>query len=203
MPVKSREASVILWRRITGKYCCISGEKLFLYERRIVLPYQKFCLQDLPDKMNIKSFLNQNKTNRGIMQALISLFSYAQSPGSSLYCSPWLWWPSRWSEGSMHTLAHPPAILFLSIRFGSCSSQQDMGNVHIFALIMSRWLCQNAIEPSDLLNTLNFCHILKINCNVPLQICLFHSLGSQLRQSNHLFLLSLSFLDSQTMWFAH
>ena len=37
-------------------------------------------------------------------------------------------------------------------------------------------------------------HVLKVNDNVPLQICLFHSLGSQPRQSNHLFLLSFPLL---------
>lgn len=197
------EKSVILWGGITEKYCCIGGKKLVSYERTIVLTYQKFCLQDLPDKINIKSLLNLNK--RGITQAFLSLLSCPQSPGSSLHSSPWLRWPSGWSEGSVHMLACSPAILFLSTLFRTCSSQKGMGKGHILCVhfLMPRGLCQNAVESSDLLNTLNFCHVLKVNVNDPLQICLFHSLGSHQRQSNHLLLLSLSFLDSQTIWFTH
>lgn len=64
MPVKGREVSVPLWREMTGKYCCISGEELFSYERTIVLPYQKLCLQDFSGQMNIKNILKLNKTNK-------------------------------------------------------------------------------------------------------------------------------------------
>lgn len=129
-------------------HCCISGEKMFSYEIMIVLPYQELCLQDLRDKMNTESNLNLNETNRGVRWALLSLLSYAWSSGSLLYFSLWFWWPARSSECSSHVLVCPLAILFLSIG-GSGSSQKDVGNVHICALTVSSWLCQNAAEPSS------------------------------------------------------
>lgn len=40
------------------------GRNCFSYERTIVLPYQKLCLQDFSGQMNIKNILKLNKTNK-------------------------------------------------------------------------------------------------------------------------------------------
>lgn len=56
--------------------------------------------------------------------------------------------------------------------------------------------CSRTIQFAKILCTSAISHVLKVNDNVPLQICSSHSLGLQPRQNNQLSLLSVLLIQS-------